>query len=161
VQWIGRVNLIIGKTVSWLTLILVLVVVVDVFLRYIFNITSAASFELEWHLFAIIFLLGSAYTLQEDRHVRVDICYDRLSDRAKIWINLSGTLLLLIPFCTVTFLESLSFVRSAYILSETSPQPGGLHGRWIIKSMIPLGFLLLMLEGVSLMLRSIKTLQQK
>ena len=151
----------IGKTISWLLLILILVIVIDVFLRYIFSITSAASFELEWHLFAVIILIGSAYTLQEDRHVRVDVFYDRFSYKIKAWINLSGTLLFLIPFCTITFLESLSFVRSSYDLGETSPQPGGLPWRWIIKSVIPSGFFLLGLAGLSIVLRSIKTLRGK
>jgi len=161
VQWIDRINLIIGKAVSWLTFILVLVIILDVSLRYVFSITSAASFEVEWHLFAIIFLLGAAYTLQEDRHVRVDVFYDKYSKKAKAWINLLGTLLLLIPFCAIIFSESLYFVKNSYDLSETSPQPGGLQNRWIIKSMIPLGFFLLMLGGVSMVLRSIKILKQK
>ena len=160
-QWIDKINLMIGKTISWLLLILILVIVIDVFLRYIFSITSAASFELEWHLFAVIILIGSAYTLQEDRHVRVDVFYDRFSYKIKAWINLSGTLLFLIPFCTITFLESLSFVRSSYDLGETSPQPGGLPWRWIIKSVIPSGFFLLGLAGLSIVLRSIKTLRGK
>ena len=145
----------IGNAVSWLTLILVLVIVVDVFLRYVFNITSAASFELEWHLFALIFLLGAGYTLQQDKHVRVDVFYHRFSQKTQAWINLIGTFLLILPFCGVAFWESLSFVEASFKVGETSPQPGGLPARFLIKSAIPAGFLLLGLQGVSIALKSI------
>ena len=154
-QWIDRINQVIGKAVSWLTVLLVVVIVVDVFLRYVFNSTSAASTELEWHLFAAIFLLGAAYTLQVDGHVRVDVFYDRFSEKTKAWINTLGTLFLLIPFCSIAVIESFSFVRSSFELAETSPQPGGLPARWIIKSTIPIGLLLLMLQGISLITKSL------
>ena len=155
---IDQLNQAIGKAASWLSLLLVLVIVVDVILRYTLSLTSALSFELEWHLFAAIFLLGAAYTLKEDKHVRVDVFYHRFLDRTKAWINLIGTLVLLLPFCIVAFWESLSFVHSSFNLNETSPQPGGLPARWIIKSTIPIGFLLLGLQGVSMIIRSIKTI---
>lgn len=158
---VDKLNKAIGKAVSWLTLALVLVIVVDVVLRYTLNITSAASFELEWHLFAAIFMLGAAYTLQEDKHVRVDVFYDRFSDRKKAWVNLIGGLTLLLPFCIVAFVESLSFVKSSYMLAETSPQPGGLPARWIIKSTIPMGFLLLGLQGISSITKSIITIRNE
>ena len=153
-------NATIGKVTSWLTLILVLVIVIDVTLRYLFSITSAASFELEWHLFAIIFLLGAAWTLQEDKHVRVDVFYHNFSDKRKAWVNLTGTLILLLPFCVIGFWESLSFVQSSYMLNETSPQPGGLPARYIIKSSISIGFFLLGLQGVSLILKSLKVIKK-
>ncbi|WP_420576341.1 TRAP transporter small permease subunit [Ekhidna sp.] len=158
VTLIDNLNKTIGKAISWLTLLLVLIIVVDVILRYTFSITSAASFELEWHLFAAIFLLGAAYTLKEDKHVRVDVFYHRFSPKSKAWVNLIGTLLLLMPFCAVAFWESLSFVQSSFSMNETSPQPGGLPARWIIKSTIPVGFLLLALQGISLIIQSIKTI---
>lgn len=158
-QWIDSINTYIGKGISWLTLLLVIIIVIDVALRYLFSITSAASFELEWHLFASIFLLGAAWTFQEDKHVRVDVFYHRFSERKKAWVNLVGTIVLLLPFCAVGFWESLSFVKSSYLLNETSPQPGGLPARYIIKSTIPIGFLLLGLQGVSVIFRCIKTLK--
>jgi len=155
-NFIDRLNTFIGKATYWLTLLLVLVIVVDVTLRYLFSITSAASTELEWHLFAVVFLLGAAYTLQQDGHVRVDVFYDRFSDKTKAWIDLTGSLVLLLPFCCVTFVESLSFVKSSYELRETSPQPGGLPARWLIKSAIPVGLFLLALQGVSTIGKSLK-----
>ncbi|SNS93666.1 TRAP-type mannitol/chloroaromatic compound transport system, small permease component [Ekhidna lutea] len=156
---IDKLNSAIGKGVSWLTLVLVLVIVIDVILRYSLSITSAASFEMEWHLFAAIFLLGAAFTLKNDKHVRVDVFYHNFSDKTKAWVNLIGTLTLLLPFCGVALWESLSFVQSSYQLGETSPQPGGLPARWVIKSTIPAGFLLLGLQGISLILSSYKTIR--
>ena len=148
----------IGVAVSWLTLILVLVIVIDVTLRYLFNSTSAASFELEWHLFALIFLVGASYTLQEDKHVRVDVFYHRFSERKKAWVNIIGTLVLLLPFCAIAFWESISFVESSFSVRETSPDPGGLPARYIIKSAIPVGFLLLGLQGISVLMKSLSKL---
>ena len=153
---IDRINTAIGKATSWLSVVLVLVIITDVFLRYAFSITSAASFELEWHLFAAIFLLSAGWTLKQDRHVRVDVFYQNFSERRKAMVNLAGTLLLLIPFCIVGFWESLPFVEQSYQLNETSPDPGGLPARWIIKSAIPAGFLLLVIQGISELLRSLK-----
>ena len=159
-QWIDKINASIGKAVSWLTLLLVLIIVIDVALRYLFSVTTAASFELEWHLFAAIFLLGAAWTFQEDKHVRVDVFYHQFSERRKAWVNLVGTTVLLVPFCAVGFWESLSFVQSSFLLNETSPQPGGLPYRYIIKATIPLGFLLLGLQGLSVLSKAIKTLKE-
>ncbi len=158
VTLIDKLNTAVGKATSWLTITLVLTIVIDVFLRYTLSITTAASFELEWHLFAAIFLLGAAYTFKEDKHVRVDVFYDRFSDNAKAWVNLIGGLTLLLPFCAVAFWESLSFVHNSYQLGETSPQPGGLPARWIIKSTIPAGFLLLGLQGISSITKSLITI---
>ncbi len=155
-QLIDKITKTVGILVSWLTVILVIVMVVDVALRYMFSITSAASFELEWHLFAGIFLLGAAYTLQQDKHVRVDVFYHRFSTRTQGWVNLIGSLFLLLPFCTVAFYESLSFVEASFNVRETSPDPQGLPARYVIKSAIPIGFLLLGLQGISEILKSIK-----
>ncbi|MEM7298970.1 MAG: TRAP transporter small permease subunit [Bacteroidota bacterium] len=155
-ETLDRIIAIIGKASSWLTLLLVLVIVVDVFLRYVFSITSAASFELEWHLFAIIFLIGAAWALQEDKHVRVDVFYHRFSEKKKAWVNLISTVFLLLPFCSVGFWESLSFVESSYQIGETSPQPGGLPARFLIKSTIPIGFFLLGLQGISIGIKCLK-----
>ena len=144
----------VGTLASWLSLLLVIVIVVDVALRYLFNTTSAVSFEMEWHLFAMIFLLGAGYTLQQDKHVRVDVFYHRFSERNKAWVNLIGTGLLLLPFCAVAFWESLSFVENSFAVKETSPDPGGLPARYVIKAAIPAGFFLLGLQGINLILKS-------
>lgn len=149
----------IGKFISWATLLLVLIMVIDVALRYLFAQTSAFSFELEWHLFAAIFLLGSAWTLQNDKHVRVDVFYHRFSEKGKAWVNLIGTIVLLLPFCAVAFYESLSFVEASWAVKEISPQSGGLPARYVIKAVIPIAFFLLGLQGISQALKAIQTLR--
>ncbi len=157
---IDRIISSIGKITSWLTLILVLVIVIDVFMRYVFSITSAASFELEWHLFAVIFLLGAAYTLQEDKHVRVDVFYARFSPKTQAWVNLLGTLVFLLPFCLIITWKSVDFVQNSFAVRETSPDPGGLPARYLIKAAIPLGLSLLALQGVSIIFRSLRTISK-
>lgn len=146
----------IGKLASWLSLLIVFIIVVDVFMRYTFSITSSASFEIEWHLFGALFLLASGWALQEDKHVRVDVFYQKFSTKSKAWINLTGTVFLLLPFCYVGFVEGLQFTITSYQIGETSPDPGGLPGRFIIKSMIPAGMFLLGMQGIAIILKSIK-----
>ncbi len=155
VKVINQINDQVGKTVSLLTILLVVIIIADVFLRYFFSITSPASFELEWHLFAAIFLLSAGWTLQKDRHVRVDLFYQKFSPKGKAIVNTVGSALLLIPFCYVGFVESISFVEASFAVRETSPDPGGLPARFIIKSAIPVGFFLLGLQGVSVFFSNI------
>jgi len=145
----------IGRLVSWLVLGLVLLIGYDVIMRYLFLQGSIALQELEWHLFALLFLLAAAYTLKHDGHVRVDILYrSRLcSDYTRALIDLLGALVLLIPFCLLVIYSAWPFVESAWHHHEHSPDPGGLPLRWLIKGAIPLGFLLLLLQGVAEALR--------
>lgn len=157
-QIIDRINDAIGKTVSWLALVIVLVIVIDVFFRYVFSITSSASFELEWHLFAVLFLLSAGWALKEDKHVRVDVFYHRFNEKQKAWVNLISSLLFLLPICVIGVGEGFQFAKNAWMINETSPDPGGLPYRFVIKSAIPLGFLLLGLQGVSQALKSLKQL---
>ncbi len=139
----------IGYLVGWLTTIMVLVVFYDTFMRYVFNKGNLALQELEWHLFAIVFLLGAAYTLKQGGHVRVDIIYLKLSDKTKAWIDLLGTFVFLIPFSIMVILSAKGFVINSWAVREVSPDPGGLPARYILKAMIPLGFSLLIVQGFS------------
>ncbi len=157
---IDTLNEYVGKGVSWLTTALVLVICFDVIMRYAFTWSSAAVFELEWHIFAAIFMVGSAYALKYDKHVRVDLFYSRFSDKQKAWVNLIGTLFFLFPFCIVIVITSIPFVQNSFKILETSPDPGGLPARFIIKSTIPLGFILLFLQGISLCMKSLKAIFQ-
>ena len=158
INQINNVTRSIGKIVSWFSVLLIIVIIVDVFFRYSFNITTAATFEIEWHLFGVIIMLGAAWTLEQDKHVRVDLFYQRFGPKTKALINLIGTLIFLIPFCWVTMIKGIDFVQNSFLLNETSPDPGGLPARYLIKSAIPIGFGLLMLQGIVLILNSIKTL---
>ena len=149
IEWIGR-------AVSWLVVACVLLVCYDLSMRYFFHAGSVAIQELEWHLFAMLFLLGAAYTLKHDEHVRVDVLYRSrwVSDRQRLLIDTLGGLLLLIPFCTVLIYMTVPFVMDAFRFAETSPDPGGLPHRWMIKAIIPLGFLLLLLEAIALTVKN-------
>ena len=146
----------VGNFSSWLSFALVILITLDVFLRYIFNFSSASLYELEWHFFAIIFLLGSSITLQKDEHVRVDVFYNKLSGRNKEVVNLIGNVFFLLPFSMVIFYTSLPFVEDSLKILESSPDPGGLPYRFIIKSIIPFSFLLLVFQGVINIIKNIK-----
>lgn len=157
-RWIDSVNRHTGQGVAWLSLAMVLVTVGDVIMRYLFNTGAVFIQELEWHLFGVLFLLAAGYTLLIDGHVRVDIIYARLSKRSKAWIDLFGTVVLLLPVCALVVWSSHKFVGNSWAFQEGSPDPGGLPARYIIKSMIPLGFLLLGLQGIGEAIRSVLTI---
>lgn len=151
---IDKINLVLGKAASWLTLVLVLVVCYDVVVRYLFKESSVALQELEWHLFAVIFLLSAGYTLLVDEHVRVDVFYSRFKVKNKALVDLIGTVVFLIPFCVLVILLSEEFVVNSFNMNETSPDAGGLPARFIIKGFIPLSFFFLLLQGISLAIKS-------
>lgn len=140
-----------GKLVAWLVLILVLLVTYDVAMRYFFLSGSVALQEMEWHLFSLIFLIGSAYTLKHDDHVRLDLFYKSkfMNDERRAWINLIGSLVLLIPFCILIIATAWPFVVQSFVHLEGSPDPGGLSYRWLLKGSILLGFSLLLLQGLA------------
>lgn len=150
-----------GRMVSWLSLILVIVIGLDVALRYLLNWSSSANTEFEWHIFAALFLLGAAYTLKHDKHVRVDVFYSNFSNEKKAWVNLLGTLFFLLPFCLVILISSIPFVSDSWMISEGSPEPGGLPYRFVVKSTIPLGAFLLLLQAVAMMLSSLSIILSK
>lgn len=145
----------VGRMVSWLALFLVLVVCADVFCRYCFNLSFVASRELEWHLFAMLFLLGAGYTLKHDQHVRVDLFYQKFSPRFRGLINVLGCLLFLFPGCFLLLKTSLPVVMQAWQIREGSPDPGGIPGRYLIKAMLPLGVFLLTIQGLSFLGRNL------
>ena len=154
-RWIDALNQWVGRGVAWVTLGLVLVVFVDVVMRYLFNISFVFTQELEWHLFGFIFLIGAGYTLLHDGHVRVDIIYQRLGLKGRAWINLLGVIFFLIPGCLMVISTSWKFAANAFLMMEGSPDPGGIPFRFIIKGCIPVGFSLLLLQGFSMGLHSI------
>ena len=150
-----------GKTASWLVLGLVLLICYDVAMRYLFQQGSVALQELEWHLFSLIFLLGSAYTLKHDEHVRVDIIYRSrfMSDKKRALVNIFGVILLLLPFCILILTSSWPFVQNAFYYNEGSPDPGGLPYRFLLKASLLLAFGLLILQALADLTRNILTLR--
>jgi TRAP-type mannitol/chloroaromatic compound transport system permease small subunit len=151
----------VGRAVAWATGLVVVVVFADVVMRYAFNTSFVFTQELEWHLFAFIFLMGAGYTLLRDGHVRVDIFYQRMSARSQAWINLLGVLFFLIPGCVMIIATSLSFVANSWTVMEGSPDPGGIPYRFALKACIPAGFALVLLQGISLGIKSLLTIVGK
>ncbi len=152
---IDKLNEKVGIFSGWLTTALVVIVCYDVFTRYVLSSSSVAVQELEWHLFAVIFLFGAAYTFKYDRHVRVDVFYQNFSPKHKAWVNLLGCLIFLIPFTILVIKTSHVFVWNSFTISETSPDAGGLPARYILKACIPLGFFFLLLQGFSKTIHSL------
>ena len=138
-----------GLFAAWLSTVMVLTVVYDVVMRYGFKKGNIAVQEMEWHLFAVVFLIGAAYSLKKDAHVRVDILYTKFSTKKKAWVDLLGTFIFLIPFSIMIIYSCRGFIESSWAVREISPDPGGLPCRYILKAMIPAGFILLILQGIS------------
>ncbi len=153
-QSIDTLNRWVGHVVAWATALVVVVVFTDVVMRYAFNTSFVFTQEMEWHLFAFIFLMGAGATLLNDGHVRVDVFYQRMSPKGRAWVNLTGVLFFLIPGCFMIVVTSLKFVSSAYAVMEGSPDPGGVPFRFIVKSFIPAGIFLLLIQGVAMGIRS-------
>ncbi|MES9898362.1 MAG: TRAP transporter small permease subunit [Sedimenticola sp.] len=148
-----------GILAAALFVLLLFNVFYDVIMRYIFNDVSIGMQELEWHLYSMIFLLGVPYALRHGGHVRVDLIYERLSLNKRAWIDLFGTLLFLLPFTALVAWYGVNFTIESWQLGERSGDPGGLHYRWLIKSMIPIAFTAMFLSGIGLVLHSINTLR--
>lgn len=158
---IDRLNETIGKGISWATFFLMVVVCIDVVRRLIFKKTAAWILELEWHLFAILFLLGAGYTFLHNRHVRVDVFYSKMNKRDKAWVNIIGILVLLLPWCSVLIYWSIHYAWQSFAMSEGSPNPNGLTVWWPIKFMIPVGMCLLAAQGLSELAKNIIQLDQQ
>ena len=139
-----------GRTVAWLTLAMVIVTFTVVLLRYLFNIGWIAMQESITYMHALVFMLGAAYTLKHEGHVRVDIFYSKFSARARAWVDLLGTLFLLLPVCLFILWISGDYVASSWRVLEGSREAGGLPMVFLLKSIIPLMAGLMILQGISL-----------
>jgi len=153
----------IGTTIRWLALIMVLVGAFNAIARYATRYTgvalsSNAYLDLQWYFFSLIFLLGAAYGLNRDVHVRVDVLYARLSRKARAGIDLVGTALFLLPFSLLMLWVSWPAVRNSWSIREASPDPGGLP-RYPIKAVILVSFVLLVLQGASQIVKQIEVLR--
>lgn len=155
VRWTDRLNAWIGGIVVTVALFLfILVIFSNVVLRYVFNTSFVPLAELEWHLFAFVFLAGAGFTLLHDRHVRVDIFYSQMRRRRRALINLLGVIFLLLPCCYLVLSTAIPWVVDAYRVGETSLDPGGIPARFLIKAALPLGYFLMLLQGISLGIKS-------
>lgn len=145
----------VGHCVSWAALILVLTTCLIVIMRYLFNIGSVALQESLLYMHSLIFLMGAAWTLQKDGHVRVDIFYRPLSAKGKAWVNGLGTLLLLIPTCIFLFWISWQYVASSWSYFEGSRESGGIDAVFLLKTLLLVMPVLMILQGLSNLLYSL------
>ncbi|SFU75577.1 TRAP-type mannitol/chloroaromatic compound transport system, small permease component [Nitrosomonas eutropha] len=158
---INRISGATGWLAGWLCVLMIGVVFTDVITRYFFHGGSIAMQELEWHLFAAIFLLGAAYVVREDANVRVDIIYAHLKPRRKAIIDICGYLIFVIPMCTLILYSSWDFVSYSYQLQETSSDPGGLPYRFAFKALLPIGYGLVLIQSLAEILRNLRLLTEK
>lgn len=148
----------VGSLCSLLMILMILNVFYDVVMRYFFNDVSIGMQELEWHLFAAMFMFGIGYTLKEDGHVRVDIFYDQLSEKSQAIINILGSLFFALPFTLLILYFGWDYALEAYKMGEGSADPGGLPHRWIIRSVIPVSSIYLLVCLLYVVLNQIKSL---
>lgn len=139
----------IGSFVSWFWLLLMAIIIINVIMKNVFGEGRIEFEEIQWHIYAAVFMLGLSYTFVADDHVRVDLLYEKFSLRAKAWVDLIGTLVFLIPLLTILLIHSIPFIEDSILTHERSSSPAGLGYRWIIKSALPLGLLLLLIASIS------------
>lgn len=147
-EWIGKV------IVTSAVLLFILVIFSNVILRYVFNMSFVRMSELEWHIFAFIFLMGAGYTLLHEGHVRVDIFYSLMDRKKKAIINFFGVIFFLIPSCWVVLSTTVPWTIVSYQVGEMSIDPGGIPARFLIKAVLPLGYFLMLIQGIILGIKS-------
>ncbi len=153
-DWLDALIRGIGRVVAWVNVLLIGVILLQVLLRYGFNRGMVPLEELQWHLYALAVMVGLSFGVTGDSHIRVDILHQRFSARIQSWIELLGILFLLLPFLWVIFAHSLDWVAVSFRVGESSENPTGLPYRWLIKSVIPVSFLLLFLAAMARALRA-------
>ncbi len=151
---IDALNERVGHAIYWLILVAVLVSAGNATIRYAFDISSNSWLELQWYLFSAVFLLGAGYTLLHNEHVRIDVLFGHLPPRKRAWIDLLGGIFFLLPMAVVIMVLSWPVFTESFVRHEMSADAGGLL-RWPVKLLIPVGFLLLTLQGVSEIIKRI------
>ena len=160
---VDHLNDLMGSATNWLVLAMVLIGAYNALARWATRyvgvpLSSNALNEIQWYMFSIIFLLGAAHGLRHDVHVRVDVLRERLSEQGRAWIDLLGTMLLLIPFCVLMLWVSWTPVVRSWQVREVSPDPGGLP-RWPIKALLLVCFGLLLLQGLAMVVRQLDAIR--
>jgi len=136
--------------------LLVLLIVYDATARYLFSVGSTALQELEWHFYDVVILLSISYALKHDAHVRVDIFYDKFSEKAKVIIDSIAILFFILPLSFLIVYIGFDFVTLSFLQEEASSDPGGLTHRWIVKSLMPLAFVFVSLQAISELMKNIQ-----
>lgn len=148
----------VARISSWLLLLLVATIVFDVVTRRFLALASLALQELEWHLHTGIFTLAIGYAYARNSHIRIDLIRDRLSERKKAWIEVIGYVVFLLPYAVVMIYFATDYTYYAWLHGEGSKMPGGLDHRWIIKSLVPIGVVLLIVGGTAVFTRAVMVL---
>jgi len=156
---IDALNAKIGQALIWLVLVMALVSAGNAAFRYLFNLSSNAWLELQWYLFSSVFLLCAGYTLLNDEHIRIDVVSSHLSRRTQIWIDIFGTLFFLLPVSIFIMWLSWPVFMNAWTSQEISSNAGGLI-RWPVRLLVPLGFFLLSLQGLSELIKRVAYLRR-
>jgi len=139
----------IGGMTSWVWVVLIAVITVNVVMRYVFGKGRIEFEELQWHIYSIGFLIGASYCYEADAHVRIDVLHERFGLRRQAWVEFFGILLFLLPFIGLILFYSVPFVAYSMSINEVSEAPGGLAFRWIIKSFLLIGFALLLIAALA------------
>ena len=139
----------VGDMLSWVWLLLLGIIALNVVLRYFFGEGRVEFEEIQWHLYSVGFLCGLSYAHCDDSHIRVDVMRTKFSPRVTAWIELYGIIFLLFPFIALIIIFAVPFAVSSYELGEVSQAPGGLPFRWVIKAVLPLAFILLLASVIS------------
>jgi TRAP-type mannitol/chloroaromatic compound transport system permease small subunit len=155
---IDRLSEFIGRWVAWLVLVAVLISAANAVTRKALNFSSNAFLEIQWYLFAAVFLLASGYTLMRQEHVKIDVVSGRFSKRTQIWIDIVGLCCFLLPFVIAIIFLAMPLVTNAFVTNEMSSNAGGLI-RWPVFAMLPLGLALLGLQGLSELIKRIAFLK--
>jgi len=151
---VDGLNTVVGKATMWLILATTIISAGNAIVRKVFNTSSNGLLEIQWYLFAAVFLLGAGYGFLKNSHVRIDFISSKLSHRARNWIDVLGIVLVLFPFCAIIISLGWPFFMQAFTSGEMSQNAGGLI-RWPAYVLIPIGFALLMLQGVSELIKRI------
>ncbi len=159
-RFIDNLNEKIGHGISWALLLAVLICTGNAAIRYLFNISSNGWLEIQWYLFGAIFLLATSYTLRRNEHVRIDVIVGRFSKRTQVWIDLIGFILFLMPATLLILYYATPYALTSIENQEVSSNAGGLIV-WPAKLLIPVGFVLLALQGLSEIIKRIGFLQGK
>ena len=154
---VDKMNAFFGQVATWLILIACLISAGNASSRYVFSASSNAWLEIQWYLFSAIFLLGASYTLKVNEHVRVDVIYSIISDRARLWIDAVGMAIFLLPATALLAYMNWPFFVESWSIQEGSSNAGGLI-RWPVKLLPPIGFALLTLQGVSELIKRVAAL---
>ena len=155
-KYIDNITRYVAYFTACILALLVLLIVFDATSRYLFSAGSTALQELEWHLFDVVILLSIAYTLRNNSHVRVDIFYENFSPKTKAFINIFSFVFFVLPLSFLIIYIGIGFVELSYVQHEASSDPGGLKYRWVVKSLMPLAFILLALQAFKELFSDIK-----